>query len=152
MLNSFFDHELYGLKPKHRVLSQHPCVNDFLPLYLLNGAVKVKTNISAFTENGVIFEGEDKETECEAVVLATGYEMSFPFLDKSIIDPKENKLELYKYMFLPKMDHPETLSFIGCIQSVGAIIPISEQQSRWVAQLLKGTNNHSTCAFFALFN
>ena len=137
-LNSRFDHEAYGLKPKHRFAQQHPMVNDTLPNRIISGVVIVKANIKTFTENGVIFEGDTEETPLDIVVLATGYEMYFPFLDKSIIDPKENEVELYKYVFSPRIPSPETLAFIGFIQPVGALIPISEQQARWVCQLLLG--------------
>jgi dimethylaniline monooxygenase (N-oxide forming) len=33
---------------------------------------------------------------------------------------------------------PPSLSIIGLIQPLGAIMPISEMQSRWIVQILKG--------------
>jgi dimethylaniline monooxygenase (N-oxide forming) len=59
--NSFFDHEDYQLKPQHRILAQHPMINDALPNRILSGTVIVKANIDRFTENGVIFEGDYKK-------------------------------------------------------------------------------------------
>ena len=55
-------------------------------------------------------------------------------MDSSIIEVKENKCDLYKYIFPPHLKHP-TLAMIGFIQPVGAIMPISEIQSRWVTQI-----------------
>ncbi|RWS12239.1 dimethylaniline monooxygenase [N-oxide-forming] 5-like protein, partial [Dinothrombium tinctorium] len=40
-----FDHAKYKLKPKHRLLGQHPMVNDALPNRILSGTVVVKGNI-----------------------------------------------------------------------------------------------------------
>jgi len=34
--------------------------------------------------------------------------------------------------------HPHTLALIGLIQPIGALLPISELQSRWFAQLMAG--------------
>lgn len=138
VFNQRFDHEMFGLKPKHRAFQQHPTVNDTLPNRIISGAVIVKGDIKTFTENGIIFLGDTEETPLDVVVLATGYEVSFPFLDKSIVDPQENEIDLYKYVFSPNVSNPETLAFIGNIQPVGALIPISELQARWVCQLLLG--------------
>jgi dimethylaniline monooxygenase (N-oxide forming) len=137
-LNSRFDHKLYGLEPSHHVWSQHPMVNDALPNRILSGTVIVKGDIQEFTEDGVIFEGESEVTKCAVVVMATGYEVSFPFLDKSILDTGGNEVPLYKYMFQPKLMHPETLAFIALTQPVGPLIPIAELQSRWFCQIMLG--------------
>lgn len=53
-----FDHKLYGLKPKHRVFSQHIFVNDDLPKKIMSGFVVIKGDIDCFTENGIIFKGK----------------------------------------------------------------------------------------------
>lgn len=57
--NSYLDHSLYNLKPKHRILGQHPTASDSMPIKLLSGVVVTRGNIKTFTENGVIFEGEE---------------------------------------------------------------------------------------------
>lgn len=60
-------------------------VNDDLPNRVLSGTLTVKGNIQKFTDSGVYFEdGEFQEIDC--VVFATGYNFSYPFLDKSIIN------------------------------------------------------------------
>lgn len=59
-LNGTFNHEAYGLKPKHRYNAQHPTMNDSLPNKILSGFVRVKKNIVEFTEDGVLFEGDDE--------------------------------------------------------------------------------------------
>lgn len=138
LLNSRFDHETYGLKPAHRVWSQHPTVNDALPNRILSGTVKIKGDIVNFTENGVLFEGDKQETELDAVVMATGYEVSFPFLDSSILDTTGNHCYLYKYAFNPNLTHAHTLCFVGLAQPTGPLIPISELQARWFCQLMIG--------------
>lgn len=133
--DAIFDHELYNVKPSHRIFSQHVMVNDALPNRILSGTVIVKGNIKRFTENGIVFEGESKETEIDDVILATGYKITFPFFPKNLVACEDNKIDLYKMVFDP--NHP-TLAFIGMAQPIGPLMPISELQSRWVARLFAG--------------
>ncbi|NWV68795.1 FMO5 monooxygenase, partial [Malurus elegans] len=134
-LNARFDHTLYGLKPKHRVFDQHPTINDDLPNRIISGRVRVKPNIREFTETSAIFEDGTREN-IDAVVFATGYSFSFPFLE-SCVKVVENQISLYKFVFPPDLEKP-TLAFIGLIQPLGAIMPISELQCRWATRVFKG--------------
>ena len=95
-LNSRFDHDAYGLKPNHGVFAQHPTVNDdtCVPNRIASGTKRVKPNVKTFTENGLIFEDSTKEENIDVVVLA-GYKFGFPFRDKSVIDVKQNRVELF---------------------------------------------------------
>ncbi|RWS19294.1 dimethylaniline monooxygenase [N-oxide-forming] 5-like protein, partial [Leptotrombidium deliense] len=138
ILNSYFDHNVYGLNPKHRVLSQHLTINDVISNCILSGTVRLRHTIKEFTENGVIFEGSEKETKCDIVVFATGYQISFPFLDASVVSVVQNKIEMFKNVFLPKLKHAHTLGFIGLVQPSGPLFPVCEMQARWFAKLMTG--------------
>ena len=61
--------------------------------------------------------------------------MTFPFFDKDFLDPGDNNMDLYL-----KVVHPEhqNLFFLGLIQPLGAIMPLSEVQAKWIARLLNG--------------
>ncbi|XP_058516124.1 flavin-containing monooxygenase 5 isoform X2 [Ochotona princeps] len=135
-LNQRFDHTMFGLKPKHRAFSQHPTVNDDLPNRIISGSVKIKGNVKEFTETAAIFEDGSREDDIDAVIFATGYSFSFPFLEDSVKVVK-NKVSLYKKVFPPNLERP-TLAIIGLIQPLGAIMPISELQARWATQVFKG--------------
>nr|XP_044994148.1 flavin-containing monooxygenase 5 [Jaculus jaculus] len=135
-INHRFDHELFGLKPKHRLLSQHPTVNDELPNRIISGLVKVKGNVKEFTDTAAIFEDGSREDDIDAVIFATGYRFDFPFLD-GCVKVVKNKVSLYKKVFPPNLEKP-TLAIIGLIQPLGAIMPIAELQGRWVTQVFKG--------------
>ncbi|RWS24930.1 hypothetical protein B4U80_04965, partial [Leptotrombidium deliense] len=137
-VNTFFNHEIYGLKPEHRMYGQHLMANDMIANFLISGKLQIRKNIEHFTENGVVFEGMEKETKCDVVVLATGYDISFPFIDSAIIDVNNNKVRLFKNTFQPNLKHAHTLAIIGLVQPTGALFPISELQSRWFALLMKG--------------
>ncbi|XP_049665359.1 flavin-containing monooxygenase 5-like isoform X5 [Accipiter gentilis] len=136
--NARFDHALYGLQPRHRILDQHPTINDDLPNCIISGRVLVKPNVQEFTETSAIFEDGTRE-DIDAVVFATGYSFSFPFLE-GCVKVVENQIPLYKFMFPPDLEKP-TLAFIGLIQPLGAIMPISELQCRWATRVFKGLQN-----------
>ena len=135
-LEQRFDHSMYGLKPKHGILAQHPMVNDELPNRLASGTLKLKPNIKHFTENGVAFEDGTTENDIDVVMFATGYVFGFPFLDESVIKVVQNKVELYKYIFPPNLKR-QTLCIIGCVQALGALMPVSEMQSRLATRVFK---------------
>lgn len=135
-LNRVFNHEGYGVKPKNGVFRSHPTINDFFPGYILSGRIIIKKDIERLEENGVIFAGEDKITEVDVIILATGYVIKFPFLG-DLIPVKDNKVDLYYSMIPPTLAHP-TLAVIGLIQAFGPFYPAGEMQSRWFCQLLLG--------------
>ncbi|XP_040262601.1 flavin-containing monooxygenase 5-like isoform X2 [Bufo bufo] len=136
-INNRLNHGNYGLLPQHRYNSQHPTVNDDLPNRIISGFVQIRPNIKAFTDTGVIFEDGTKEENIDAVIFATGYSFSFPFCEESVINVKGNKIALYKFMFPYHLEKP-TLAVMGLIQPIGAIMPISELQSRLATQVFKG--------------
>ncbi|KAM4574138.1 flavin-containing monooxygenase 5-like isoform 1-T3 [Fundulus diaphanus] len=136
-LNSRFNHSLYNLKPKHRLFSQHPTVNDELPNRILSGTVQVKPNIRRFQGSSVEFDDGSVVDDVDLVVFATGYKFSFPFLASNVVPVSDNQASLYKYVFPPELDRP-TLAIIGLVQPLGAIMPISEMQARWATRVFKG--------------
>ena len=138
-LNRRFDHAKYALRPKYPPFSAQPTINDELPNRIVSGGVIIKSNVSRFTETGVEFEDGTRADDIDCVVMATGYIFGFPFLDPSIVEVRDNKVELYKYMFPPDLDH-HTLAVIGCIQPDGAIMPISEMQCRVATKVFKVTS------------
>ncbi|CAH2311800.1 dimethylaniline monooxygenase [N-oxide-forming] 5-like [Pelobates cultripes] len=134
-VNKRFDHANYGLKPKHRMFSQHPMVNDDLPNRIIAGTVAIKSNVAKFTETDAIFDDGTVEKDIDAVIFATGYTFNFPFCEH--LKVQNNKISLYKYVFLPELEK-QTLAVIGLIQPLGAIMPISELQARLATRVFKG--------------
>ncbi|XP_008583786.1 PREDICTED: dimethylaniline monooxygenase [N-oxide-forming] 5-like [Galeopterus variegatus] len=137
-LNVRFNHEIYGLQPQHRFLSHQATFGDDLPNHIISGKVLMKPNVREFTETSAIFEDDTKE-DIDVIVFATGYSLSFPFLesDSEILDSQRS---MFKFVFPPQLEKP-TLAFIGIVQPVGATIPTSELQSRWAVRVFKGLNN-----------
>ncbi|PAV60883.1 hypothetical protein WR25_17136 [Diploscapter pachys] len=150
-----FDHGRYGLKPDHRILAAHVTINDELPNRIASGTVQVKPNIASFTEHGVVFDDDTIVEHVDIVVLATGYSFGFPIVeDGRLIEVKENRANLYKYMYPPELSDKarlilfhrmkmdlnlqNSLAVIGLIQPTGSILPLSEIQTRLFMSVLKG--------------
>jgi cation diffusion facilitator CzcD-associated flavoprotein CzcO len=127
--------ESYGFPtPDAPILSQHPTVSADLLALIKDGQIKVRRDISRFSDDEVVFT-DGVRTKADVVIYATGYRISFPFLEESLFAPDVNRVELYKQVV--PVDIPG-LFFVGLIQPVGALPPLAEQQARWVAQLLDG--------------
>ncbi len=125
----------FGLpKPDHKLGEAHPTVSSDLYGRIGHGRVKVKSNIARLEGDSVRFEDGSVE-RIDRIVYCTGYKISFPFFDKSLLDPSgDNRIELYR-----RVVHPELpgLFFIGLIQPLYAIMPLAELQSEWVADVLE---------------
>uniref|UniRef100_A0A1I7TM90 Flavin-containing monooxygenase n=1 Tax=Caenorhabditis tropicalis TaxID=1561998 RepID=A0A1I7TM90_9PELO len=131
ILNLRFDHERYGLKPKHPALGAHITINDELPNRIACGTVRVKPGIKSFAENSIEFEDGSVVEDIDEVLLATGFSFHFNLIEKgNLVKVNENRMDAYKYMFpMVTADH-NTLAVIGLIQPIGSIMPISEMQAR----------------------
>lgn len=125
----------YGIpEPEHRVLQEHPTISADIFNVIGHGYLKIKPNVQELCGDSVRFVDGSVE-KLDIIVWCTGYNITFPFLDKSVLDPMNNEVTLYQQVVHP--DHPG-LYFIGLVQPWGAIMPLAEAQAIWVADILKG--------------
>jgi dimethylaniline monooxygenase (N-oxide forming) len=126
----------YGLpEPDHKLLEAHPTVSSDLLPRIGHGDITVKPNIASFEGREVVFEDGSRE-QVDLVIYCTGYRINFPFLDPGLVRVEDNHVPLYRRVV--SVENPG-LYFIGLIQPLGAIMPIAELQSEWVADLLEGS-------------
>ncbi len=126
----------YGLpEPDHRILEAHPTVSSELLSRLGHGAITVKPNIAEFTGGRTVRFDDGTEEEVDIVIYCTGYKVTFQFFSADFFSAPDNQLELYRRVVSP--EHPG-LYFVGFIQPLGAIMPIAERQSEWIADLIEG--------------
>lgn len=127
--------EDYGLPtPNHRFLEAHPTVSSELLLRLGSGDAVAKPNVVKLLGDSVLFEDSSVE-EIDAIVYATGYNITFPFFDPGFLSAPDNDLPLYKRTFVPGIDD---LALIGFAQTVPTLFPFVELQSRLVARYAVG--------------
>ncbi len=129
------DPQKFGLpKPDHQFGEAHPTVSGRILDRITHGAVQVKPNIRRLDGDMVEFE-DGTRVHADVVVYCTGYRISFPFFDEDFLSARDNRIELYRRVFHPELTN---LFFIGLLQPLGAVMPLSEAQGRWVAEYLKG--------------
>lgn len=125
----------YGLPlPPHAPAASHPVQSDTIRERLAADTISVATGIERLDRDRVIFTDGTSAT-ADLIIWATGYRVSFPFFERSLISAEDNDLPLWKRMIHP--DHPG-LYFIGLLQPIGAVMPLAEAQSNWVTKILKG--------------
>lgn len=125
----------YGLPPAdHKLFEAHPTQSVELPLRLASGDVTPKPNVDRFDGDTVYFE-DGTSDRFDAVIYATGYNISFPFFDRDFISAPDNHIRLYKRMFKPGIDN---LAFIGFAQAIPTLFPFVECQSRLLAAYAVG--------------
>jgi thioredoxin reductase len=126
----------YGMpRPDRRVLCAPPTVSDSLLSRLGHGDIVVKPSIDRFHGDCVRFADGSSEP-IDVVIYCTGYKISFPFLDEATIGMDGKQIALYRRIVPP---HLPGLYFIGLVQPIGAVMPIAEIQSQWVADVLQGS-------------
>lgn len=126
----------YGLEePTGPVTRTHPTLNSELLYKIRHGKVHPRRGIERIVDHEVFFKDGSQETY-DTIVAATGYKITFPFLEKSVIDYEDaDRIPLYLRMFHP--DYP-SLIFIGLFQPQGAIWPLSDAQSQLAAAYIAG--------------
>jgi len=125
----------YGLpEPDHEIGEAHPTVSGRILDRLAHGAITPKSNIARLDGDRVHFTDGTTE-KISVIVYCTGYKVTFPFFDPDFLSAPDNDLPLYKRTFEP--DRPG-LFFIGLLQPLGAIMPLAESQSNWIAAYLRG--------------
>ena len=124
------DPTLYGLPaPNHKIFEAHPTQSVELPLRLGSGDVVPKPNVSRLDGDVVHFDDGTSDV-FDAIIYATGYNITFPFFETGLINAPENQIRLYKRIFKPGF---EDLAFIGFAQAVPTLFPFVECQSRLLA-------------------
>lgn len=131
------DQERFGIRrPPHPMWREHATLSQELLPYAGHGWIRIKPNVRELAGDRVLFEDGTAEP-CDAIIYATGYRTTFPFLAPGIFSVEDGKpAALYRRIAAP--DRPG-LYFVGLVQPVGPTIPLVEIQAKWLAAVLAGT-------------
>lgn len=129
------DQRRFGVKrPEHPMWREHATLSQELLPYIGHGWLTIKPNIAKLDGDNVQFEDGTHE-RFDAIIYATGYKTTFPFLDRETFRADTRPVQLYRRML--SIEHPG-LIFAGLVQPVGPTIPLVEVQARWIAAVLGG--------------
>jgi len=125
----------YGMpRPAHPIWREHATISQELLAYLGHGWIRMKPNVRTLDGDGVVFE-DGSRLRVDAIVYATGYRTTFPFIDPALFQVGDGDARLYRRMHPPDLPG---LFFVGLVQPIGPTIPLAEIQGRWLARHLSG--------------
>jgi cation diffusion facilitator CzcD-associated flavoprotein CzcO len=125
----------YGLpKPDHRMLQAHPTISQEIYIRLGSGDILPRPGIERLDGGQVRFT-DGRAEDVDVIIWCTGYKVSFPFFDPEFLSAPKNDLPLWERMVRPGIDN---LFFIGLLQPLGAIMPMAEEQAKFIGDHLTG--------------
>ena len=128
------DLEALGLPaPPRDLRSKRAVVNDYVLELIARKEIVAKPGVTGLSGDAVAFADGSVE-RADAIVYATGYRLSLPFLPKAWIGSEPEDLRLYQGVMHTRVDR---LFLVGLMRPLCSVWPRSEQQARWIAALLK---------------
>jgi hypothetical protein len=121
-------------RPDHRFLETHPVINSRWPYDVDRGAIRVKPNVSELDNDHVHFVDGSREA-VDLIIYATGFKLSFPFVDREHLNWQGDRPELYLNVFHPQRDD---LYVVGLIQPDSGQFGLVDYQSQLIAAYLRG--------------
>jgi hypothetical protein len=123
----------YGLpEPDHRVFEAHPTISDEVFHYLRHGRIRVRPDVRRAEGDVVVFSDGSRE-RFDLVVCATGYKVSFPFLEAGTVPVEGKTPQLWAGLLRPEHRH---LYIVGAYQvryGIGPLLrPVATMLARWV--------------------
>jgi hypothetical protein len=102
-------------KPTYRIYEKHPIVNSELKYQIGHGHIKVYGEVEGFDGREVLFKDGSTE-EFDQLILATGFRVHYPFLDKEHLNWKGGCPQLYLNIF---NKNRQNLYVMGLVSSLG---------------------------------
>jgi dimethylaniline monooxygenase (N-oxide forming) len=119
--------------PDRRLLEEVPTLSSELLPAVRSGAVEVRREVERLDGDRVRF-ASGAEEEFDAIVYATGYRISLPFLTPELLEARGRRLPLYRRIVPPGLDG---LYLAGFVDAPSGLLPIVEAQGAWIAAVLE---------------
>ena len=128
-------HHRYGLeRPDHNLFEAHPTACNTYLDHLIHGRIAVKPGIERLDGKRVIFTDGSAE-EVDLLIWATGFRVSFPFIDPSYILDEQGRSKLFIHTFHRDLDD---FFVAGLFEPAeGGVWQIADSQGRLIAAFIK---------------
>jgi dimethylaniline monooxygenase (N-oxide forming) len=122
--------------PRHRLLETRwpAVVSPSAEAALAANAFESRPRVSALAGDRVLFT-DDSAAPADAIVFATGYRISFPFLPDHLGRGDGWEFPLFRRILSPDA---HGLAFIGVLEPGPGLFEVVEQQATWLAEVLAG--------------
>lgn len=127
------DPTAYGLpKPDHKLLETHPIVNQQMLYHVGHGDIIPKPNVAELDGDVVRFVDGTAEA-IDLIIYATGFKISFPFLDQKHLNWQQHGPGLYLHAFHPQYDN---LFVVGLLQPDSGLFWLMDLQAQAIANFI----------------
>lgn len=124
----------YGLPdPDYRMYESHPVVNSLVLHHLGQGDITPRGDITELAGDQVRFT-DGAAAEYDLILMATGYQLDYPFIDRKYLNWHGDAPQLYLNVFHPCYDN---LFMMGMIEATGLGWEGRNQQAELVALYLR---------------
>jgi cation diffusion facilitator CzcD-associated flavoprotein CzcO len=120
------------LRPDHKLFETHPIVNSQMLYYAGHGDIIPKPDVAELCGDRVRFKDGSAE-QIEVIVYATGFNITFPFMDKKYLNWKNDRPNLYLNIFHPEYDN---LFVAGLIQPDSGQWGLVDYQTQLIAKFI----------------
>lgn len=94
----------------------------------------VRPDVTRLEDKYATFADGERE-EVDAIVFATGYRVSFPFLPNHLGRGDGQQFPLYRRVLSP---HVDNLAFIGILDAGPGRLEVVERQAQWLTEVIQG--------------
>lgn len=129
-------------KPDYKMYESHPVVNSLILYHLGHGDIRVRPDLARFDGHTVHFR-DGSQADYDLVVLATGYRLHYPFIDREHLNWRGMAPQLYLNIFPPRW---RRLAVLGMIEASGIGWQGRYEQAELVARFFKGLDEGSPAA------
>lgn len=129
-------------KPAYKMYESHPIVNSLILHHLGHGDIHVKADIARFDAHTVHFK-DGTQQDYDMVMLATGYTLHYPFIDRQHLNWQGMAPQLYMNIFAPRYTH---LAVLGMVEASGLGWQGRYEQAELVARYFKGLQHKQPAA------
>lgn len=129
-------------KPDYKMYESHPIVNSLILHHLGHGDIHVKADIARFDGHTVHFK-DGSQQDYDMVLLATGYSLHYPFIDRNCLNWQGMAPKLYMNIFAPKYTQ---LAVLGMVEASGLGWQGRYEQAELVARYFKGLQTQQPAA------
>ena len=125
-------------KPDYKIYESHPIVNTLILNHLGQGDLGIRPDIDRFDGRTVHFR-DGSSGEYDLVLLATGYTLDYPFVDRTALNWKGWSPQLFLNVFPPSFNG---LYVMGMIEASGIGWQGRYEQAELIAQYLAAAESH----------
>ena len=129
-------------RPEHRLFEAHPIINSRLHYQAAHGNLTIRGDLARLDGNTVHFV-DGSHADFDLIIYATGFRVSFPFLDTEHLNWQEGRPRLFLNVFHPERDD---VYCAGLIQPDSGQWGLVDYQAQLIARYLRARQENSRLA------